>query len=113
MTDELFPTDQPCHHGRTPTECPFCHTRTTDPDTSLNAARQAIGNSKLRYLIYDLHQHHTAGLTDNELQALIPTAHPGSVAKRRGDLTTAGLIADTGTTRLTSYGVEAIVWATT
>jgi len=107
------PTTTTCPHGRTQPECPFCNTRRTDPPTSLNAARTAIGNSKLRATIYQHHLEHPNGLTDNQLQALIPTAHPGSVAKRRHDLTTAGLLTNTGTTRPTTYGVDATVWTTT
>ena len=41
-TPQLFPIAEACQHGRARAVCPFCHTRATDPDTSLAAARQAL-----------------------------------------------------------------------
>lgn len=87
---------------------PAHHVRTTDPHTSRAAARKAIGNSALRQRIYDTFTY--GGYTDDELAAMMIGTHPGSIAKRRHDLTRAGLLTDSGTTRPTRTGTQAIVW---
>lgn len=86
--------------------------RSTDPATSVEAGRVAVGNSKLRRRILEELQRREFGCTDNEM-ARITGAHPGSVAKRRHDLVVAGLVHDTGMVRPTEYGTNAIVWDVT
>ena len=86
--------------------------RTADPVTSVEAGRVAVGNSKLRHRILEELCRRDFGCTDNELSRIVG-GHPGSVAKRRHDLTVAGLVCDTGRVRPTEYGANAIVWAST
>ncbi len=77
------------------------HVRRTDPQTSVDAARKAVGNSRLRELVLLCHRAWSpGGLTDNELRAKLTGDHNhGSVAKRRKDLVDAGLIFDSGERR--------------
>ncbi len=84
----------------------------TDPATSHTAAERAHtgpGSHLARSILEQLRRADD-GLTDDQLAALLPHHPVGSVAKRRLDLTRAGLAEDTGRTRLTRWDRLAIVW---
>jgi hypothetical protein len=88
----------------------------TSLETSRSAAKQAAKgiNSPLGKLILaELIERGAAGATDNELQDVFHDQPPGSVSKRRCDCTREGLVVDSGTTRTTRWGREAIVWVVT
>lgn len=92
--------------------------RRSDPWTSRDAARRAVGNSLLRDLVLVAHHAHRDGLTDSDLKRLLPEHNPGSVEKRRHDLVVYNgrrldLLEATQTTRLTLDGCEAIVYRIT
>ena len=86
--------------------------RPTDPATSLQAPKgdTLVG---LQAAVMDVHRAHPNGLTDEELRTHLPMLNGGSVVKRRTELTAAGLVFDTGTTRTTYSGRAAIVWRVT
>lgn len=83
--------------------------RTTDPDTSAVAAGQ-MALWPLMDRVLDTLRAAPQGLTDDEIAARLPDAHPGSVSKRRCDLTDRGLVRQTDRRRPTRYGRPAIVW---
>lgn len=85
----------------------------TDPATSRAAAERAHTGpgSPLAQSILEQLRRADDGLTDDELSTLLPSHPVGSVAKRRLDLTRAGLAEDTGRTRPTRWNRDAIVWA--
>jgi hypothetical protein len=82
--------------------------RYLDPPTSRRAG-DVERSSKLRNAILKDFQI-TRGWTDNELQQRHPDHAPGSVSKRRHDLLVDGEIRDSGRTRFTRWGREAMVW---
>jgi len=104
VTDTLpFGLDARAHHHR------------GDPDTSVNAAVEACEpervTARLR-TVMSCHSAHVDGLTDDELQRLLPEL--GHTAKaRRVDLRDAGLVADHGQRRATRKGRPAVVWTIT
>ncbi len=84
--------------------------RTTDPETSHEAAAQAPEqrardrDRALAALVAS-----ADGLTDFELGALLGRQQT-SAGKRRGELRDAGLVRDSGRRRLAPSGSRAIVW---
>jgi hypothetical protein len=67
----------------------------------------------LQAAVLDVHRAHPDGLTDEELRGHLPMLNGGSLVKRRTELSRAGLVFDTGTTRTTYSGRAAIVWRVT
>lgn len=49
-------------------------------------------------------------MTDDELHQVLADDHPGSIAKRRGDLVREGLVVPAGERRPTRRGSLAVVW---
>jgi hypothetical protein len=88
--------------------------RTTDPQTSHDAARKAIGNSALRGPVFEAHCANPDGLTDDELRHKLTDVgvlfNHGSVSKRRRDLCDDNLLVDSGKTRLSDSGSAQTVW---
>ncbi|MFZ6002631.1 MAG: hypothetical protein ACOYXM_01730 [Actinomycetota bacterium] len=84
----------------------------TDPPTSRQAAeRSSTGpGSPLAQAILSELRARPGGATDDELQATFYESPPGSVSKRRCDLVRAGLVADSGRTRRTRWGRDAVIW---
>lgn len=90
--------------------------RPSDPWTSHAAAVDTPGKAghrgRLKRDIFVLLQiAGEDGHTDDELATCLPDEHPGSVSKRRGDLVRDGHVVNSGRTRTTRWGSEAIVWA--
>lgn len=103
MTDTLPFLDPSAHHHR------------SDPDTSVQVAHEACEpervTARLR-TVMACHSAHVDGLTDDELQRLLPEL--GHTAKaRRVDLRDAGLVEDSGVRRATVKGRPAVVWTIT
>lgn len=87
--------------------------RYSDPATSHAAANtiaQHLGDQQARVLGAMTVLKHA---TDEELADHLPTMNRGSVVKRRGELTAAGLIQAAGHTRLTRSNCAATVWEIT
>ena len=88
--------------------------RAGDHQTSIEAARKAVQRHGLRRDI--LRQHYVRGMfgiSDWELQQAFDQEHPGSVVKRRTDLTQAGCIEATARTTTSPHGSRATVWQIT
>lgn len=84
----------------------------TDPPTSHKAARRArrgIRSPLAQAILAELRSR-PEGSTDAELQQMFYESPAGSVSKRRCDLAREGLVVDSGRTRPTRWGREAIVW---
>ena len=92
---------------------PDLHHHRGDPATSVEAAHQACATATGRLrAVMAAHRHHPAGLTDDELQRLLPEL--GHTAKaRRVDLRDAGLLENSGARRPTVKGSPATVWRVT
>ena len=88
--------------------------RRNDPDTSKAAAEAVAPRSgtQRRRVLDALVRFHRQGMTDAELATFL-AMHPGSAAKRRGELADVGLVEDCGERRLTPHGCNAIVWKPT
>lgn len=86
-----------------------------DPATSHRADKSARKGSRslLGRAILEELQRRADGATDDELRTVFEEAPPGSVSKRRGDLCRDGLARDSGRTRRTRFGKDAIVWVAT
>ena len=87
----------------------------TDPQTSRRAAARARKGTTSplgRGILSEL-KASTLGATDDELQQVFHDAPAGSVSKRRCDLMRSGLVVDSGRTRQTRWGREAVVWTVT
>lgn len=104
---------------RTVQKCPSCNrsatSRRNDPATSKRAALAAYprqGSWQMRAL--EVFVAHPEGLTDYELALkLNRPMHRGSVAKYRIALVRSGWVEDSGHTRPTDTGSDAIVWMPT
>lgn len=85
--------------------------RSTDPDTSWDAARDAIlnANTHRARALQELVAAGSTGLTDFELADRTGLAQT-SVGKRRGELRDAGFVIDSGDRRPAPSGSAAIVW---
>jgi len=90
---------------------PAHNVRATDPETSYLAAfRHPFKRTNLRWRCYAaLRAVGGSGYTDDELHLTTGIAL-NSANKRRGELTQAGLVIDSGGRRLTRAGSPAIVW---
>lgn len=85
----------------------------TDAPTSRAAARSAqtgAGSRLARLILAELQERGPEGATDSELQAIFNDQPPGSVSKRRCDLTRVRLVSDSGRVRPSRYGRDSIVW---
>ena len=85
----------------------FRRVRTTDPDTSHDAA--APDRARDRDRAYAALARVAEGLTDFELATVIGRQQT-SAGKRRGELRDAGLVVDSGVRRPAPSGSFAIVW---
>lgn len=122
------PTLLPCWRCRTQTtgrdhrgingECAACRyeddARPDDRTTSRQAAastRRGWRSPMAKRILAELERRGTHGATDDELhRSALAGELLGSVSKRRGDLVAAGLVVDSGRTRPTLRGREAVVW---
>ena len=87
--------------------------RKSDPDTSAAAVPSPERLSTLQAQVMDAFNWETAlGYTDDELcRFRFPNHTPGTVVKRRSELTRAGLLRDTGKRRpVRRTGRMAVVW---
>jgi hypothetical protein len=97
---------------------PHEHVRTTDPDTSHEAAWSVTDATVVQARVVAIYEAHPAGLTDEELVAAYARDWPGtrslesraSPRKRRSDLARAGVLIDTGERRTLTSGRRGIVW---
>ena len=102
-----------------PTFEPFEHARTSDPETSLAAARMVDASEVQQRVFAIFRAHADDGLTDEELLALYAREWPSarslesrsSPRKRRSDLARAGILVDTGNRRQLSSGRNGVVWS--
>ena len=77
--------------------------------TSLAAAESiAPTAATLRAQVFDLLRSH-GGMTDEEMQQAL-SMNPSTQRPRRGELVDAGQVRDSGRTRKTASGREAVVW---
>jgi len=77
--------------------------------TSREAAKAAAPRAVThRALVFDLLC--LGGLIDEEIQTALNVQPPGALRARRVELVKAGLVRDSGKTRLTSNGRAATVW---
>lgn len=101
---------RPAHSSCEPLDAGLTH-----PLTSLRAAkgaRKGSGSLLAQAILAELHRR-PSGATDDELRSVFPEAPPGSVSKRRCDLVRDGLARDSGRTRPTRFGRDAICWVAT
>lgn len=98
---------------------PHTHARTTDPDTSHDAAETVTHVAVMRARVYGLYLTHPEGLTDEQLLAVYSAQHGGSLRslearssprKRRSDLAQQGLLEDSGERRRLTSGRRGVVW---
>lgn len=85
----------------------------TDVATSVAAGKRAqtgSGSRLARQIFAELQMRGSEGATDSELSLVFEDSPMSSVAKRRCDLTREGLVVDSGRTRKSRYGRDAIVW---
>lgn len=114
MEDQHLPLFGPLFPVFDPVE----HARTTDPDTSHEAAA-ATETSEVRRRVFAIFREHAEGLTDEELLAFYARTFPegsslesrSSPRKRRSDLARAGLLVDSGMRRTLTSGRRGVVWA--
>jgi hypothetical protein len=90
------------------------HARTTDPETSHEAARSVTNITPLKYEIL---QRLMTPMTDTDLYQLLTTdsrliVTESGVRSRRSELVQAGLVRDTGERVKLATGRNAIVWGT-
>lgn len=84
--------------------------RTSDPETSRQAARKTVPRiSQTKQRVVDCLALHPQGLCDEQI-ARLTKLKESSASKRRGELVTDGLVKYAGHTRLTSTGSPAKVW---
>jgi hypothetical protein len=92
--------------------------RTTDPDTSHNAARSLHALPERRQAVWAVLAEH-GPLTDESLVAIydqfvedgiLPPQSPSGIRTRRNELTKLGLAIDTGQRGITVSGRAAILW---
>lgn len=109
MNDTLF-TVTPPRETRTAPPGEFAMVRTSDPDTSKEAAAGATLNAAtLRARCLEALRAHADGLTDFELAAHVGSQQT-SAGKRRGELVAQGLVRNSGNRRPSPSGAAAIVW---
>ena len=80
-------------------------------ETSLEAAIAAEPNAgtQRRRVLDKMREFLSTGLTDHEMQYLLHL-NPSTQRPRRVELVKAGLVKDSGNTRLTPSGRRAVVW---
>jgi hypothetical protein len=86
--------------------------RTTDPDTSHEAAASVTNSAKVQAAILDLLSHRP--FTDDELSRLLAyrmTVSPSGLRTRRAELVRLGKVVDSGERVRLRSGRRAIVWA--
>jgi hypothetical protein len=91
------------------------HARTTDPETSHEAAESVTNITPLKQEIL---QRLMTPMTDKDLYAILFTSSrlivtESGVRSRRSELVQAGLVRDTGARQKLKTGRNAIVWETT
>ena len=95
---------------------PRHHAHTGDVDTARTAAAAAMEPRRVTanlVRVMSAHRHHGGlGLTDQELETLIPELGHTATA-RRVDLKADGLLDDSGMRRLTRKGRHAVAWRIT
>lgn len=94
--------------------------RTTDPETSHEAARSVGDTTETQQRILEIFYDFPIGLTDFELQALFrdrsyrdkryPLASESGIRSRRSELVAAGKLIDSGIRHKLPSGRKAIVW---
>lgn len=94
--------------------------RTTDPETSHEAAQSVGDTTETQQRILDIFYDFPLGLTDHELQALYrhrserstkyPLASESGIRSRRSELVAAGKLEDSGSRNKLPSGRKAIVW---
>jgi len=77
--------------------------RTTDPDTSIDAAEK-VDSTKLEQLVYEAIAKHPDGCTSEELMAHFPNHGVQTISPRFAPLIRKGFIEDTGERRRSSTG---------
>ena len=77
--------------------------RTTDPDTSMEAAEK-VDSTKLEQLVYEAIAKHPDGCTSEELMAHFPNHGVQTISPRFAPLIRKGFIEDTGERRRSSTG---------
>jgi len=77
--------------------------RTTDPDTSIDAAEK-VDTTKLEQLVYEAIAKHPDGCTSEELMAHFPNHGVQTISPRFAPLIRKGFIEDTGERRRSSTG---------
>lgn len=77
--------------------------RTTDPDTSMDAAEK-VDSTKLEQLVYEAIAKHPNGCTSEELMAYFPNHGVQTISPRFAPLIRKGFIEDTGERRRSSTG---------
>jgi len=77
--------------------------RTTDPDTSIDAAEK-VDTTKLEQLVYEAIAKHSDGCTSEELMAHFPNHGVQTISPRFAPLIRKGFIEDTGERRRSSTG---------
>ena len=77
--------------------------RTTDPDTSMEAAEK-VDSTKLEQLVYEVIAKHPDGCTSEELMAHFPNHGVQTISPRFAPLIRKGFIEDTGERRRSSTG---------
>ena len=82
-----------------------------------NAAAASVKpdtNRQRAMMLWVFKKYALSGRTDDELNILlVPTLSPDAIRPRRGELVDAGKVRDSGTTRKTRRGKQAIVWIIT
>jgi len=77
--------------------------RTTDPDTSIDAAEK-VDTTKLEQLVYEAIAKHPDGCTSDEVMAHFPNHGVQTISPRFAPLIRKGFIEDTGERRRSSTG---------
>lgn len=110
------PGDPGCAKAERPTDPSLFdepRARSSDPETSHAAARAVRAGTWRARVLESFRAARSAGhdgLTDRELELLWPEARPQTVRTRRSELAAEGYVVDSGRTRRTDAGLEAIVW---
>lgn len=77
--------------------------RTTDPDTSMDAAEK-VDTTKLEKLVYEAIAKHPNGCTSEEVMAHFPNHGIQTISPRYAPLIRKGFIEDTGERRISKNG---------
>lgn len=97
---------------------PHAHARTSDPETSHEAAA-LVNASEMQQRVLAIYRDHPNGLTDEELVAIYAQRFStggrslesrSSPRKRRSDLANANLLVDSGQRRPLASGRNGVVW---